>query len=156
MRSEATTVERYLDSLDPEWRGMIERLRERIINNLPEGFEETMIYGMIGYVVPHSIYPEGYHVDPDLPLPFINLAAQKNNISLYHMGLYGNPEMESWFVEKYKEEIGKKPNMGKSCIRFRKEDDIPSKLLDELLQKISVEEYIRSYEESMEKLKKRK
>jgi hypothetical protein len=155
MRSEATTVERYLDSLDPEWKGMIERLREILLENLPEGFEETMMYGMIGYAVPHSIYPDGYHVNPELPLPFINLAAQKNNISLYHMGLYGNENLERWFDQHYKEEVGKKPDMGKSCIRFKKEEDIPFKLLKELLQKITVDEYIRSYEETKKKIKKR-
>jgi hypothetical protein len=155
MRSESETVDEYLDTMDPKWKDMVERLRRMILENLPQGFEETMMYGMIGYVVPHSIYPDGYHVNPELPLPFINLAAQKNNISLYHMGLYGNEKMEKWFDEHYREEVGKKPNMGKTCIRFKKEGDIPFKLLGELLKMVTVEDYINSYEETMSKVRKK-
>lgn len=154
MISVAEDVEDHIDSLDPRWKDMVIRIREVLLKNLPEGFEETMQYEMIGYVVPHSIYPDGYHVNPDEPLPFIHLAASKNHVSLYHMGIYGNEELEKWFLEGYREEVGKKPNMGKSCIRFRKEEDIPMKLLEELSRKITVDDYVGTYRENMKKIKK--
>ncbi len=151
MRSETKSVEDYLDSLDPKWKDMVVRLREIILKNIPEGFQETMTYGMLGWVVPHSIYPKGYHAKPEEPLPFISLAAQKNTVSLYHMGIYGDDGLLDWFKEGYQNEVGKKPNMGKSCIRFRKEEDIPFQLLEELLHKVTVEDYIEAYEYSMKK-----
>lgn len=154
MISDASSVDEYMETVDPKWKDMIVKLRKTVLDNIPDGFQEEMNYGMIGYVVPHSIYPDGYHVKPEEPLPFINLAAQKNTVSLYHMGIYGNGEMEEWFTSKYKEEVGKKPNMGKSCIRFRKDDDIPYELLIELLQKISVNDYIEHYERSMKRTRK--
>jgi uncharacterized protein YdhG (YjbR/CyaY superfamily) len=156
MNSNAATVEEYLESMDPKWKDLIGKLKKSLEENLPEGFEETMSYGMIGFVVPHSIYPKGYHVNPKEPLPFISLAAQKNNVSLYHMGIYDDEGLLDWFNERYMKDIGRKPNIGKSCIRFKKESDVPYQLLEDLFQKISVEDHIKSYEESMKKLKKDK
>jgi hypothetical protein len=155
MRSDARHVDEYMDSLGPKWKPMMERIRSLILENIPEGFEEKMNYGMIGYVVPLSIFPEGYHVKPGEPLPFINLAAQKNNISLYHMGIYGMPGMEDWFKERYQEAVGRRPDMGRACIRFRKEEDIPYQLLEELLNKITVDEYVENYKERMSSIKKK-
>jgi hypothetical protein len=127
----------------------IEKLRKIIIDNLPEGFEETIIYGMIGYVVPHSVYPPGYHVDPKKPLSFINLASQKNNISLYHSGIYIFPKVLEWFKEEYPKHVKTKLDIGKSCIRFKNMNSIPYDLLGELCRKITLEEYINKYEEKI-------
>jgi len=122
------------------------QMRDVIIKNLPNGFEEEMNYGMIGYVVPHSLYPKGYHCSPELPLPFVNLVIRKDIITFYHMGLYADPAMGSWFEKEYIEETGKKPDMGKSCIRFKKTTPIPFTLIGELMQKISPEQWIERYE----------
>jgi hypothetical protein len=105
-----------------------------------------MNYGMIGYVVPHTLYPKGYHCSPELPLPFVNLVIRKDIITFYHMGLYADPAMLSWFEKEYIEETGKKPDMGKSCIRFKKTTPIPFTLIGELMQKISAEQWIERYE----------
>ena len=126
-------------------------LRKCIVENLPKGFEETMSYGMIGYVVPHAIYPGGYHADPDLPLPFLNIASQKNHIAFYHSGLYANPEIKEWFVKAYKAQVPTKLDMGKSCIRFKNPERIPYKLLGELCRKISVSDWILLYENQIRK-----
>ena len=101
MQSKATTPEQYLSELPEDRKEAMLKLRNAIKENLPQGFEEVISYGMLGYVVPHSIYPSGYHCDPKLPLPFINLASQKNFIALYHMGIYANKNLESWFVSEY-------------------------------------------------------
>jgi hypothetical protein len=117
-----------------------------IVSNIPEGFAEVMGYGMIGYVVPHSIYPSGYHADPKQPLPFLNLGSQKNYIALYHMGLYSDPELLSWFTSEYSKHAKQKLDMGKSCIRFRKPDQIPFDLIGVLASKITVKDWISRYE----------
>ncbi|WP_410510899.1 DUF1801 domain-containing protein [Paenibacillus sp. BR2-3] len=117
----------------------LKRLRETIKENLPPGFEEKTAYGMIGYVVPHRIYPSGYHVTPGQPLPFISLASQKNYIALYHMGIYTVPDVLAWFQEEYPKHVKTKLDMGKSCIRFKKMDSIPYDLIAELCRKITVE-----------------
>jgi len=122
------------------------QMRDVIIKNLPNGFEEEMNYGMIGYVVPHSLYPKGYHCSPEQPLPFVNLVIRKDIITFYHMGLYADSAMLSWFEKEYIEETGKKPDMGKSCIRFKKTTPIPFTLIGELMQKISPEQWIERYE----------
>lgn len=126
-------------------------LRQCILDNLPSGFEETMSYGMIGYVVPHSIYPGGYHCNPELPLPFLNIASQKNYIAFYHSGLYADPEIKEWFVETYKTRIPAKLDMGKSCVRFKNPEQIPYDLLGELCKKISVSDWILLYENQIRK-----
>jgi len=126
-------------------------LRQCILENLPPGFEETMSYGMIGYVVPHSVYPGGYHCNPDLPLPFLNIASQKNYIAFYHSGLYASPEIKNWFIEAYEDQVATKLDMGKSCVRFKKPEHIPYKLLGELCRKISVSDWILLYENQIRK-----
>lgn len=141
------TVQEYISSLPTERQTVIQKLRETIINSLPQGFEETISYGMIGYVVPLSTFPAGYHCDPKLPLPFINLASQKNFIALYHMGIYADDNLLNWFTSEYPKYCKTKLDMGKSCIRFKKMEDIPYQLISELCSKISVEKWIEGYTE---------
>ncbi len=148
MTSEATTVSEYLASLPADRQTVIARLREVVLQNLPAGFEERMSYGMIGYAVPLSRYPAGYHVQPEQPLPFLALASQKNHIALYHMGLYADPVLERWFTDEYARRVPAKLDMGKSCIRFRNPKHIPYDLIGELCRKITVDDYIRLYEQS--------
>ncbi|HNT80102.1 MAG TPA: DUF1801 domain-containing protein, partial [Bacteroidia bacterium] len=124
------------------------QLRKTIKANIPDGFKETMNYGMIGYVVPHSIYPAGYHCTPELPLPFMSIASQKNFVALYHMGIYANPELLKWFVDEYKKNVKSKLDMGKSCIRFKKPEEIPFDLIAKLCKKMSVKQWIDLYEKN--------
>jgi len=140
------SIEEYLDAISAERIDSFTKLRKTILANLPKGFVETISYGMIGYVVPHSLYPKGYHCDSKLPLPFINIASQKNFIALYHMGLYANPELLKWFVNEYPKHCKAKLDMGKSCIRFKKPDQISFKLIGELAGKMSPEKWIKMYE----------
>lgn len=152
MQSKATTVEQYLAELTEERKPIIIKLRQVILDNLPEGFEEVMSYGMLGYVVPHSLYSVGYHCDPTLPLPFINLASQKAHVGFYHMGMYSDEKLLKWFTEEYaKTDIKVKLNMGKSCIRFKKETHIPYELLGKLVSKVSVQDWIATYESNIKK-----
>ncbi|MGO4822177.1 MULTISPECIES: DUF1801 domain-containing protein [unclassified Flavobacterium] len=151
MQSKALSVVDYLNELPEERKTAMLALREAILNNIPDGFTETMSYGMIGYVIPHSLYPAGYHCDPKLPLPFINIASQKNFIALYHMGIYAKPDLLQWFVKEYPKYRTHKLDMGKSCIRFKKVDQIPLPLIAALVQKISVEEWIKCYETQFKK-----
>jgi uncharacterized protein YdhG (YjbR/CyaY superfamily) len=151
MQSKATTPEQYLSELPEDRKEAMLKLRNAIKENLPQGFEEVISYGMLGYVVPHSIYPSGYHCDPKLPLPLINLASQKNFIALYHMGIYANKNLESWFVSEYPKHVKSKLDMGKSCIRFKKMDDIPFDFIGELAAKVSVEDWISNYEKAFRK-----
>jgi len=136
----------YINQIPESRKPAFIKLRETIINKLPAGFVETMNYGMIGYVVPHSIYPDGYHCDTLQPLPFISLASQKNFLAVYHMGIYANEELMRWFAEEYKKIVPAKLDMGKSCIRLKKMDQIPFELIGELCTKISVNDWIRTYE----------
>ena len=149
MDHDIKSVREYLERLPEDRREAVERLREMILANLPKGFEETISYGMISYVVPHSIYPKGYHVNPEEPLPFISLASQKNHIAVYHSGIYMIPELEEWFRDEYARRVDTKLDMGKSCIRFRNPKKIPYDLLEELMNKVSVEEYVDLYERSL-------
>ena len=146
MQTDYKSPQEYLDSLPDERKLVIENLRKVIKSNLPEGFQEGISYGMLGYVVPHSIYPKGYHCKPNLPLPFINIASQKNFIALYHMGIYANPELLNWFIDEYSIRVKTKIDMGKSCIRFKKMEDIPYELIGELAAKMAVSEWISIYE----------
>ena len=146
MQSTAKTVKDYLNELPEERKTAFLRIRGCILNNIPKGFEEQMSYGMLGYVVPHSIYPNGYHCNPKLPLPFMAIASQKNFIALYHMGIYVNPKLLEWFTTEYPKHSNQKLDMGKSCIRFKKFDQIPFDLIAELSGKISVEEWIECFE----------
>jgi len=120
MKYTATSPDDYLSQLPEERAIVISKLRSLIQENIPEGFTEEMSYGMIGYIVPHSLYSEGYHCDPSLPLPFINIASQKNFIAFYHMGMYADKNLYDWFVEEYPKHCKRKLDMGKSCIRFKK------------------------------------
>ena len=135
MPSQVGTVEAYLSELAPERRESIQKLRKEILSKLPKGFEECMQYGMIGYVVPHSLYPKGYHCNPQLPLPFLSIASQKNTISVYHMGVYMDPTLMKWFTDAHAKATPKKLDMGKSCVRYKKPEDIPYKLIGELAGK---------------------
>jgi hypothetical protein len=145
MQSKATTVPAYIDSLPADRKQVMVALRKAILKNLPKGFEEVMSYGMIGYVVPHKLYPAGYHCDPKLPLPFINMASQKNYISFYHMGLYDG-ELLNWFREEWKKVSTKKLDMGKCCVRFKKPEEVPVDLLGELVSKVTPKQWIDYYQ----------
>ena len=151
MRIEADNPQDYIDQLPKERKKAINNLREVILRHLPPGFEETMSYGMIGYVVPHSIYPAGYHTNPELPLPFLNIASQKNFIALYHMGIYSDPELLDWFKHQYPKYSPIKLDMGKSCIRFKKIEAIPYELIGELLERMNVDDWVKLYEKSIRK-----
>ncbi|MGO4906338.1 DUF1801 domain-containing protein [Flavobacterium sp. W20_MBD1_R3] len=153
MQSTATSIEASLEEIPEERKSAFTKLRETILENIPKGFVEQISYGMIGYVVPHSIYPNGYHCEPKLPLPFIAIASQKNFIALYHMGIYAKPELLNWFVNEYPKHSTQKLDMGKSCIRFKKMDQIPFDLIARLVQKIAVQEWITTYESSFKKTK---
>ena len=151
MKYEASTVEEYISQLPEERQEVLQKLQNIIKENLPEGFEEGINYNMIGYYVPHSIYPDGYHCDPKLPLPFMNLASQKNSVNLYHSGIYANKDLHDWFVAEYPKHAKRKLDMGKSCIRFKKLDDIPYELIAELCTKMSVDEWVSTYESVVKK-----
>ncbi|HMQ69045.1 MAG TPA: DUF1801 domain-containing protein [Ignavibacteria bacterium] len=151
MQSKAITPEEYLESLPEDRRKAISELRKVLKKNLPKGFKEVMGYGMLGYVVPHSKYPDGYHCNPELPLPFINLASQKNFIALYHMGIYSDPKLLEWFIKEFPKHSKSRLDMGKSCIRFKKPDEIPLKLIGELASKITPDMWIKEYERILSK-----
>lgn len=146
MQSQAHTVDDYISQVHESQHEAIVLLRKTILENLPEGFAEEMNYGMIGYVVPHSIYPKGYHCDPKLPLPFLSIAAQKNFIAVYHMGIYANPELLNWFTGEFPKYSKQKLDMGKSCIRFKNVAHIPYELIGQLAKKLEVDDWISLYE----------
>ena len=151
MTMKSKTVSDYISNLPEDRQLAINSLRNVILKNIPEGFSEEMSYGMIGYVIPHSLYPAGYHCSPELPLPFVNIASQKNFIAIYHMGIYGDDSLFKWFCEEYPKHCKSKLDMGKSCIRFKKMDQIPFELIGELMCKITVQEYISQYEKLYKK-----
>lgn len=144
----AATPEEYISQLPPDRKDSFNKLRETILQNLPAGYEEGIQYGMLGYYVPLSIYPKGYRGNRKQPLPFTNLASQKNYIALYHSGLYAQPELLKWFKANYPKHCHTKLDMGKSCVRFKKMDSIPFDLIAQLMQKITVNEWIQLYEGS--------
>jgi uncharacterized protein YdhG (YjbR/CyaY superfamily) len=146
MQSKATTVDAYIAELPEERQKAISQLRKVIKKNLPKGFKESMGYGMMGWSVPHSIYPAGYHCNPKDPLPFMGLASQKNFIAVYHMGVYADPKLLKWFTDSHAKASPKRLDMGKSCIRYKKPEDIPYELIGELASKITVEDWIETYE----------
>ena len=149
MKYEANSPEEYISKIPEERQPVLSGMRKVILKNLPKGFEETMSYGMIGYVVPHSIYPDGYHCTPELPLPFMNIASQKNFVALYHSGIYASEELLAWFQEEYPKHCKRKLDMGKSCIRFKYMDDVPYDLIGELTQKMSVQDWVDIYESAV-------
>ena len=146
MQSNARTVEEYLRSLPEDRRAAISAVRKVILANLPKGYEECMSYGMIGYVVPHSIYPAGYHCNPKLPLPYANLASQKNHMALYLMCCYGDKVTYQWFCKAWKA-TGKKLDMGKSCVRFKKLEDVSLEVIGQVIARVPVKNYIAHIEQ---------
>ena len=151
MTIDAKTVDEYIAKVPEERTAAISRLRETVRDNLPKGFEEGIGYKMIAYYVPHSKYPDGYHCDPKVPLPFINIASQKNFIALYHSGIYADKKLLDWFVSEYPKYLKTKLDMGKSCIRFKKVDQIPFELIGELCQKMTAEDWITLYENNVKR-----
>lgn len=143
------TVEDYLEKLPNERKEVLHKIRQILLSNLPNGFQEEMNYGLPSFVVPKKLYPPGYHVNPKISLPFISLASQKNHIGFYHLGLYANPSLLQWFTRAYSNTVKYKLDMGKSCIRFKKMDTIPYVLLKELAQKMTPEEWISIYEKHL-------
>lgn len=151
MKANGKTVTEILTNLPMDRAEPFNKLHDVIVKNLPKGFETAISYGGLGYVVPHTIYPTGYHCKPSEPLPFAGLASQKNSINFYHMGLYADPKLLEWFVTEYPKHTKQKLDMGKSCIRFNKLDDIPYKLIGELMKKMSAKEWINIYETNLKK-----
>lgn len=154
MQSKAQSITDYMAEIPQDRIEAFQKLRETIIQNLDPEFIECMSYGMIGYVVPHEIYPAGYHCDPKLPLPFMNLASQKNFIALYHMGIYGSENLMEWFKSEYSKVCKYKLDMGKSCIRFKRLDDIPYELIGQLCKKMSLKDWIQCYETMLNRSQK--
>jgi hypothetical protein len=151
MEANGKTVTEILKNLPADRAEPFTKLHDVIVKNLPKGFEAAISYGGLGYVVPHTIYPAGYHCKPSEPLPFAGLASQKNSINFYHMGIYSDPELLNWFVTEYPKHSKQKLDMGKSCVRFKKLDDIPYSLIGELMKKMSVKEWIALYETNLKK-----
>ena len=151
MSEQITTIANYLTALTPERREAMEQLRQTILQALPKGFAECMSYGMIGYVVPHTIYPKGYHCNTKLPLPFINIGSKKNGLVMHHLGLYGMPSLCNWFVAEYAKQPNTKLDMGKGCVRFKNSKAIPFALIAELAGKITVAAYIAHVESTYSK-----
>jgi uncharacterized protein YdhG (YjbR/CyaY superfamily) len=153
MQIKANTIEQYINQLPEDRQVVIEKLRKTIKENLPKGFEEMLSYGMVGYVVPHTLYPSGYHCSPKLPLPFINVGSQKNFISMHYMG-FVNESVQKWFVNEYTKHSNTKLDMGKGCIRFKKIEQIPYELIGQLVNKMTVEDWIKVYENTYKSPKK--
>ena len=151
MQIAANTIVEYLSSVPEDRKEAFTKLYKTISDNMPEGFQENISYGMIGWSVPLETYPAGYHCTPGAPLPFINLASQKNFIALYHMGIYAEPELLDWFVQEYPKHSARKLDMGKSCIRFKKPDEIPFELVAELVKRRSPQDWIDLYEKLYKK-----
>ena len=146
MDTEPISFKKFINKLPDDRKLAISEIRDTILRNLPEGFSEVINYNMIAYVVPHSLYPQGYHCNPDQPLPFISIASQKNFIALYHLGLYINKDLFKWFEMEYPKYSKNKLDGGKSCVRFKKVDQIPYQLIAQLVKKINVQEWIEIYE----------
>lgn len=151
MKPTGTTVNEILTNLPDERVEPFNKLHEVIVRNLPKGFEVGISYGGLGYVVPHTIFPAGYHCKPSEPLPFAGIASQKQSINFYHMGIYANEELQKWFVSEWPKHTNQKLDMGKSCIRFKKINEIPYKLIGELMKKMSVKEWVNIYETTMKR-----
>ncbi len=154
MQSKATTVQQYLKELPVDRRSVIESVRAVILKNLDPTFEEGMQYGMIGYYVPHRVYPAGYHCNPKQPLPFICLASQKNYMSVYLGCVYGHPGRERWFRDAWAK-TGKKLDMGKACLRFRGLEDLALDVLGELIRRVPARAFIKEYESIIKTMRRR-
>lgn len=148
MKPSGTTVQEILANIPEERAAAFHKLHEVIVKNLPKGFEAAISYGGLGYVVPHALYPAGYHCKPSEPLPFAGIASQKQSINFYHMGIYADPALLAWFTGEYPKHCKRKLDMGKSCVRFKKPDDIPYALIGQLMRKVSVKEWIGTYEKN--------
>lgn len=146
MKTIAKSVDEILSNVQEDRKEVFQKLHQVILKNLPKGFEAAISYGGLGYVVPHSIYPDGYHCKPVEPLPFAGIASQKQSINFYHMGMYSDPVLLKWFVSEFPKHSSQKLDMGKSCVRFKKMDDIPYKLIGELMKKMTVKDWIQKYE----------
>lgn len=155
MKAQGNTVNEILANLPEERAEPFNKLHDVIVKNLPKGFEPAISYGGLGYVVPHKLYPAGYHCKPSEPLPFAGIASQKGSINFYHMGIYADPELMKWFQTEYPKHSKQKLDIGKSCVRFKKFDDIPYKLIGELMKKISVKDWIELYETNLNPNKNR-
>jgi hypothetical protein len=156
MQSKAATVDAYLAELPEDRQKAITKLRSVIKKNLPKGFKEVMGYGMMGWCVPHIVYPAGYHCNPKDPLPFMGLASQKHFIAVYHMGVYADPKLLKWFKDAHAKTSPEKLDMGKSCIRYKKPENIPFDLIGELATKITVDDWINIYETNLKESRKKK
>jgi hypothetical protein len=156
MQIKAKTPEDYLAQVSDDKKEALSRLREVVHKNIPKGFQEGISYGMIGYCVPHSIFPDGYHCDPKLPLPFVSIAAQKNFIAIYHMGIYSSPKLLEWFTSEHAKRVKSRLDMGKGCVRYKKPEDIPFDLIGELMQKMTVKDWVGIYQENIDNRKKQK
>jgi uncharacterized protein YdhG (YjbR/CyaY superfamily) len=152
MTSLKITIESILANVPEERKEAFTKLHQTIVSNLPEGFEPGISYGMLGYVIPHHHYSAGYHCKPSEPLPFASIASQKNSINFYHMGIYSEPSLMEWFVAEYPKHSAQKLDMGKSCIRFKKPDQIPFELIGQLMQKMTAKEWIALYEHNLKKV----
>ena len=159
MQSQSTTVAQYLAELPPERRSAIQAVRQVILDSMDPSLEERMNYGMIGYVVPHRVFPPGYHCDPKLPLPYAGLASQKNHMSLYLMAIYTSCEdgEESpgarWLRDRWTRD-GRKLDMGRACIRFKKLEQVPLEVVAGAFKKFTVAQYIRQYQKALKRTKK--
>lgn len=151
MQNKADSPEDYIKQVPEERQNTLKKLRKSINDNLPKGFQEGIQYGMIGYFVPHTKYPDGYHCKPEEPLPFMSFASQKNSINLYHMGMYAKKELHDWFITEFPKHSKRKLDMGRSCIRFKNMDDIPFELIGELTSKMTADEWIDLYETNLKK-----
>ncbi len=151
MKTEGKTVQDILMNVPSDRVEAFNKLHEVIVKNLPKGFEPGISYGMLGYVVPHSVYPAGYHCKPSEPLPFASIASQKNTINFYHMGMYADKKLYDWFVSEFPKHTSQKLDVGKSCVRFKKFDDIPYKLIGELMKKMSMKEWVSLYESNLKR-----
>lgn len=148
MQAPGKTVKEILENVPEERKEAFNALHEVIVKNLPKGFEPGISYGGLGYVIPHKLYPAGYHCKPVEPLPFAGIASQKGSVNFYHMGMYAKPELYDWFVSEFPKHSKQKLDMGKSCVRFKKMDDIPYQLIGELMQKMSAQDWIDLYEKN--------
>ena len=151
MKTPGTTIDQILANIPEDRKEAFTKLHQTIVSNLPKGFEPGISYGMIGYVIPHSLYPAGYHCKPAEPLPFASIASQKNSINFYHMGIYSDPGLMNWFLAEYPKHSSQKLDMGKSCIRFKKPEHIPYELMAQLMQKMTAEQWIALYESMLKK-----
>lgn len=156
MQAQGTTVEEILLHVPEDRLIPFNKLHDVIVKNLPVGFEPAISYGGLGYVIPHSLYPAGYHCKPAEPLPFAGIASQKGSINFYHMGIYSDPVLLNWFVSEYPKHSKQKLDMGKSCVRFKKMEEIPFELIGELMTKLSANDWIEMYEKNLKPKPKEK